>query len=102
MFSSVDIGVYSCRMIFRAPHVSPLRRGGQGQSPGRRGRTKAWEYLDFLHVNLLVPLPPSPSISSNLRVSGKLRFDPWVAISCGQNLEPEWLRTARDGVFFGI
>jgi hypothetical protein len=38
---------------------------------------------------LKLGVSPSPSIYWNLGVGGKLAFDPWAAMSYGQNLEPE-------------
>src|SRR5579859_2873685 len=40
-------------------------------------------------------VPPSPSVYWNVQVSGKLRFDPWAAISYGQNLRSKRVRDRK-------
>lgn len=47
----------------------------------------------FGRVVAAADIPPSPLIYWNLQVSAKIKFDLLAAITCGQNLEPQRLRS---------
>jgi len=60
----------------------------------RRGFGCAFVVSIFILGNYVVfaalwRVPPSPSLYWNQQLGGKSQFDPWAAISCGENLEPQ-------------